>query len=286
MRFVRFLRPFILKISSFQLSTDGISTIKKKSRTDITGPFQSWRKAVQASTGYDSDLILEKTKNALLKVKNREAVYERDSVLFNKIQYSWPLLAGLMWAAAQSEGRLNVLDFGGSLGSTYYQNKIFIDALPEVRWNIIEQPKHVSVGRELFENDKLKFFSTIEEYSIENEPNVVVMSGILQYLESPYELIERLLVLSSTCAIIDLTPFWDGDNDITCVQTVPPCIYEASYPLWIFSKQKFINYLNSLNYHILAEFETLKAPPSDICLYYQGLIIVRKGTEALDGIYE
>ena len=31
--------------------------------------------------------VLEKCKNALLKVKNGEAAYERDSVLFNQIQY-------------------------------------------------------------------------------------------------------------------------------------------------------------------------------------------------------
>ena len=59
------------------------------------------------------------------KVKNGEAVYERDSVLFDEIQYSWGLLAGLEKAALEHDGKLCVLDFGGSLGSTYYQNKQF-----------------------------------------------------------------------------------------------------------------------------------------------------------------
>ena len=79
----------------------------------LIGDYSSWNEAVAASTGYDAELILEKTKTALLKVKNGEAIYERDSVLFNEIQYTWPLLAGLMWVAAQSRRRLNVLDFGG-----------------------------------------------------------------------------------------------------------------------------------------------------------------------------
>jgi putative methyltransferase (TIGR04325 family) len=74
---------------------------------------------VEASTGYDSEIILEKTRDALLKVKNGEAAYERDSVLFDEIQYAWPLLTSLMWVAAQAKGILNVLDFGGSLGTTY-----------------------------------------------------------------------------------------------------------------------------------------------------------------------
>jgi hypothetical protein len=37
---------------------------------DLSGDYNSWESAVAASTGYDSELILEKTKSALLKVKN------------------------------------------------------------------------------------------------------------------------------------------------------------------------------------------------------------------------
>ena len=45
-------------------------------------------------------------------MKNGEAVYERDSVLFDEIQYSWGLLAGLQKAALENDGKLCVLDFG------------------------------------------------------------------------------------------------------------------------------------------------------------------------------
>jgi len=46
--------------------------------------------AMELSTGYDSERILGKVRDSLLKVKRGEAVYERDSVLFDKVQYSWP----------------------------------------------------------------------------------------------------------------------------------------------------------------------------------------------------
>ena len=59
------------------------------------GNYTSWSDATQNSTGYDAGLILERCKNALAKVRDGEAVYERDSVLFDKVQYSWPLLACL-----------------------------------------------------------------------------------------------------------------------------------------------------------------------------------------------
>lgn len=90
------------------------------------GNFSSWNEAVIRSTGYDSQIILEKVKNSLLMVRDGMAPYERDSVIFSEVQYSFPLLSGLMWIAAQNNGRLNVLDFGGSLGSSYFQNLHFL----------------------------------------------------------------------------------------------------------------------------------------------------------------
>ena len=88
-----------------------------------SGNYTTWEEAQAKCSGYDSDNILEKVKTSLLKVKNGEAVYERDSVLFEDIQYSWAVLAGLQRAALENNGNLCVLDFGGSLGSSYYQNK-------------------------------------------------------------------------------------------------------------------------------------------------------------------
>ena len=86
----------------------------------------TWQDATENCTGYDSEGIMEKVLEATLKVKNGEAVYERDSVLFDHIEYSWRLLSGLMWVAAQSNGRLNVLDYSGSLGNSYFENRLVL----------------------------------------------------------------------------------------------------------------------------------------------------------------
>ncbi len=66
---------------------------------------------------------------SLLKVKRGEAVYERDSIVLEKFQYSWPLTSGLLYAATMSNSKLNVLDFGGSLGSSYYQNRNYLKGI-------------------------------------------------------------------------------------------------------------------------------------------------------------
>jgi len=97
-----------------------VSAIKKSSliKSGWHGNFKTWEEAKSKTTGYDSALILETVRDSMYKVKEGLAVYERDSVLFDAIQYSWPLLTGLMMAAAKGKGKINVLDFGGSLGST------------------------------------------------------------------------------------------------------------------------------------------------------------------------
>lgn len=222
----------------------------------LSGNYRSWDEAMAASTGYDSEIILEKTKAALLKVKNGEAVYERDSVLFNEIQYSWPLLAGLMWVAAQSGGKLNVLDFGGSLGSTYFQNLAFLRSLPEVRWNIVEQPRHVETGRKWFEDGQLKFYLQVEDCLAETQPDVVILSSVLQYLEHPYDMLFKLLAIPCYGTIIDRTPFWNRESDRLGIQHIDPRTFNASYPMWVFSLRKFRKMISGSK--IIEEFESFE----------------------------
>lgn len=127
------------------------------------GNFPTWKDSVKASMGYNSDEIIKKVKESLLKVKSGEAIYERDSVLFDKIHYSWPLLTGLLWIVSQKADRLNILDFGGSLGSSYFQNRKFLMHLKELKWNIVEQEKMVKCGKKYFENDCLKFYFNLDD---------------------------------------------------------------------------------------------------------------------------
>lgn len=241
----------------------------------LTGEYPFWDAALSASTGYDAEVILEKTTTALLAVKNGEAVYERDSVLFDEIQYAWPLLAGLMWAAARSGGSLNVLDFGGSLGSTYFQNRAFFAGLREVRWNIVEQARQVETGKRWFEDEQLKFYASVEDCLAEIQPGVILLSGVLQYLPEPYLTLDELLSLACDHLIIDRTPFWKGPVDRLCVQHVPAEIYPASYPSWIFSARGFRTAL-AKDWEVVAEFESLDRLPAPVETTWNGMIAIRR----------
>ena len=219
------------------------------------GDFSSWNEAAIRSTGYDSQIILEKVKYSLLMVRDGLAPYERDSVIFSEVQYSFPLLSGLMWIAAQNSGKLNVLDYGGSLGSSYFQNKRFLDSLSDVHWCIVEQPNFVQAGLDDFSSDRIHFFYSIDECLKSYKIDVVLFSSVLQYLEDPYELLEEIKSGDFDYVIIDRTPFVKGEDRIT-IQKVSPIIYKAKYPCWFFNKTKFLNFMNQ-SYELILEFDAL-----------------------------
>lgn len=228
----------------------------RSSNVRFVGNYPTWDEACKASSSYDSDLILNKVKDALLKVKNGEAVYERDSVLFDKIQYSWPLLSGLLWIASQKRNRLSLVDFGGSLGSTYYQNRKFLVHIEMLQWSIIEQKKIVECGKRYFENDQLKFYYDLDDCCKEQNPDAILFSSVIQYFENPYSLLEKVLSFGFDFIIFDRTPFMEEGADRIAIQKVPPEIYQASYPAWFFNKDKFLNYFRK-DYELIEEFDAL-----------------------------
>lgn len=221
-----------------------------------TGNYSSWKKAQEKCSGYDSDVIFNKVKNAVLKVKNGEAVFERDSVIFNKIQYSFPLLSALSQTALNSSQKLQVLDFGGSLGSSYYQNRNLFNKLDKFSWNIIEQEHFVAEGKKTFSDNHLNFYFTINECLEKQDINLVLLGSVLQYIENPYQLLDELLAKKINYIYIDRTPIFLNNPDRITIQKVHKSIYDAQYPCWILNEEKLKNYICDNGYELMFDAET------------------------------
>lgn len=219
------------------------------------GDYRDWKAALADSSGYDSAAVFDKVFAALSLVRDKKAVYERDSVLFDRIHYAWPLLSGLMWIAALKGSRLNVVDYGGSLGSTYFQNEAFLKGLACVRWSVIEQPRFVECGKKHFEDGRLKFYGDLRSCVEAERPDAIILSSVIEYLPDPYGLIGEIIKDGFEFVIIDRTIFFDEPDRIT-VQKVPPYIYDASYPCRIFNRKKFLGVF-APHYDLVADFEAL-----------------------------
>ena len=83
------------------------------------GDYKSWDDALKYSHGYDDDIIFNKTKESIHKVICGDYVYERDTVVFDRIEleYHQAVLVGLLkFSLLSKQDTLTILDFGGSLG--------------------------------------------------------------------------------------------------------------------------------------------------------------------------
>jgi putative methyltransferase (TIGR04325 family) len=236
-----------------------------------TGDYETWAAALVDSTGYDDPAIVERARVATLAVKQGHAAYERDTVTFDRIEYSWALLSGLMWIAARL-GRLHVIDFGGALGSSYFQNRAFLRDLPDVRWTVVEQPQFVEIGTREIADETLRFARSVDEC----EGDVIVFSSVLEYLDDPHALVRRLDP-KIRFAIVDLTPMHDGARDRLTLQRVPAHIYRASYPCWMLSREKLRASFDAFD--IVAEFEAhigRDVHVGDLQAGYRGFIAERR----------
>jgi hypothetical protein len=137
---------------------------------NFKGPHASWAEARKHVTGYDDNRILEKVRASTLKVQEGTAVAERDGVVLSQVDYYWATTAALMFSAARANGVLSVLDFGGSLGSSYFQNRKFLARLAEVRWGVVEQPNFVACGRRDIHQPGLSFHERIDECAAAIDP--------------------------------------------------------------------------------------------------------------------
>lgn len=217
------------------------------------GDYTSWAKASAEAGGYDKHIILERTTDALLKVKSGEAVYERDSVIFDQKEIPYALTSFLMLSAALKKSPLNVLDFGGSLGSTYYLIRDFLPDKTFASWNIVEQDHYVACGKANFEDDTLKFYSSIDSCLAGKKIDFILLSSSVQYLKEPHVFLEKLAGYNFDFILFDRTAFNNATNDRLTLQVVPPEIYPASYPAWFFHKEFFLSHFSD-RYKVVAEF--------------------------------
>lgn len=215
--------------------------LSKKSKYGWYGDFDTWDKAIEKSVGYDDPNILERVRSTLLKVKNDRTILEKDLVFYSGYDYpyNFQVLASFLYISQLSNNKLSVIDFGGSLGSSYFQHRRMLSYLSELDYNIIEQKQFVDAGKKYFEDEHLSFHYDFRTCISKKKPDCVLLSGVLQYLERPVDLINEILGYNIDYIIIDRTPFYLNKPDRITVQILPPRYGEGSMPYRIFNYEKF-----------------------------------------------
>jgi putative methyltransferase (TIGR04325 family) len=242
-----------------------------------SGDYHSWQEAESNCTGYDNTAILDQVEKAVRKVMRGEAAFERDGVAFKTLVYSSHLHRVLNEVYEMKGKPISVLDFGGSLGSLYFQYKDILHAKIE-SWNVVEQSHFVLSGQSEFSNDKLKFFLCMDDVVNEKQPDVLILSSVICYLQNPYDWIKKFIETGIEHVIIDRTGFIQGNKDRLTIQRVPAAIYSASYPAWFLNEEKFLMaWLR--DYDVCQEIPSMIEGPSkvdELTGYHKGFHLRKK----------
>jgi putative methyltransferase (TIGR04325 family) len=219
------------------------------------GNYAAWPGARAASPGYDDAAVLTRVAAAVREVKAGRAAWERDGVTFTTPAVNAPLLAALRQSAQTGGDRLDVVDFGGSLGSSWWQHRTALGGLDSVRWRVVEQAHYVAAGAE-FAGDGLSFHASIDEALAGGPPAVILLSSVLPYLESPLDLLTDISARKFPHVIIDRTPLVRSGRARLAVQCTPPELGGGGYPCWLFSRSQLLAPLQA-DYGLVQEWLAL-----------------------------
>lgn len=245
------------KVIKFYKENEKLEFYKLYSKIDnnrikYIGNYSNWEEAEKQCSGYGDINILDKVEESTKMVLKGEAAFERDSVPFFEKEFSFHLLAWIELIAIQKRS-INILDFGGALGSTYLQNRDFLRKMSvEIKWNIVEQEAFVKRGKKLFEKNEVQFFNSIDEIS--DDIDIAIFSSVLAYVDNWNEIIEQVLDKKSKYIIIDRTLV--SSSERIAVQYVPVCIYPAVYPMRILNEKKVREIFEKSGYRLVHQFHS------------------------------
>lgn len=205
-------------------------------QSEWSGDYPDWASAEAASEGYDNTVILDRVTAATREVLAGRAAFERDSVTFTEFAYDPRVLSSLKDVMNSSHGILRVTDFGGSLGSLYYQYRPWLVEARRIQWVVIEQPHFVQRGQEITPPGDLSFVSSLRDTSEEMKCGVLLLGSVLSYIQEPWKLIQEAISLNFQYILIDRTACMRNRSTRLTVQHVPESVYPASYPAWLFNE--------------------------------------------------
>lgn len=239
--------------------------------------YASWEDAKARADGYEQTNIVDQAFDAALATKNNGNVFERDGQIVDHADVPYPLIAVLLRAALKNNGEVRVLDFGGAFGTSYFQCRPWLQELKHIRWCVVEQAHYVQKAKEGIADDVLSFADSIETAYEQGEYDVVLCSGVLQYVASPEQIFQALLKHKPPFVVIDRTPVTAKAQDSIAVQKqssagLPP----SSYPVRLFAEQS-LHFPLQQGYKIESQFEALDPPMGSLRrkVTFKGIIFAR-----------
>jgi len=242
---------------------------------------KNWESAVSRSSGYQS----QQTMRA---IRGSDPVVSKGTpsgYLGGRYQQvASAILSCLNSEKLKLDTTIRVLDIGGGLGEYFF---LLRDNVPNIKfeWLILETQSICQLAK--VERPDFPGVSWTDALNDSSQTfDIVLLSGVIQCLEQPFELIE-MAMRKAPQLIFNRLPLSSKAHNLVCIQR--PGLFESkgSYPVHIFSERLFFSHL-SAHGHIISRWRV----PEDVSvvrfrkIINQGLIIRSDIFKATDGFKE
>jgi putative methyltransferase (TIGR04325 family) len=163
--------------------------------------YESFARASQDSETYEEPAILE------VVVKKTELVRDRlRSGGRREVSTRRSVQNAFVLTYARGLAPLNVLDFGGACGASFFELDHLLPGLI-AKWRVVETEAMARAARQVFQEERICLYSDLDE-AVQDMPtrDLLMASGVLQYLPDPVSGLSHMLDLGFSYLYVTRTP--------------------------------------------------------------------------------
>lgn len=239
---------------------------------NYTGNYSTWKEAESESKGYDQKNIFDKNLSSLEHILAGNKKCEKDTILYDNYQYSFPTILGLNFASNQDGNTISVLDYGGGFASSYFRNYKILKQF-KLSWTVVEQDHIVDIANQKFKGiNQISFLTNaqLQEHVNKFNFNLVLLGSSIQFFANPSRILKSFSSQNLKSIVVEQTPFVKHGPSRITIQNVKEPVYDASYPAWHFNESEFRSWIAP---HFETEYRMVNPHVSNICLGFTSHLI-------------
>ena len=176
--------------------------------------------------------------------------------------YNYPMISALLLSMSRcremKKRSADILDFGGSLGVSWFRNRNLLKEFCG-RYCVVEQKCVVDLGK--INVPEIEFFCTVDECLSQGvSRDICIFSSVLQYLDDPIAIIEKITEAGFDNIIVDRALF-ASDKVSPRIAIQYNNDGKGQYPINIMMRDKILSVILNKGYELIAEWPSFDVMP-------------------------
>ncbi len=209
--------------------------------------YKNFEQALADTKGYEDQNIIQVVSRKTEVLKKNLANRNGQTTVVDRQTAQNMFVLSHVWAGEP----LNVLDIGGACGANYFLLDHFLPGKIG-NWSVLETPSMVAEARRVFQNTRLTFVDDIEQLVNRSAFDLLLGSGIFQYLPSPMADLDAWRKMGIPFVYFTRTTVGIGSGELVVTKQIADLASHGPGPL----PEGFINHKTSQPMTIIP-YETL-----------------------------